>query len=271
MTSSSRRDFLGAGMALPALGASALQPPSSQPASKSASQKPAVRYRTLGRTGLKVSEVGFGNEGVSDVTVYEHALDLGINFFDSALDYQNGNAEIALAKALGSRRKDVVLCGRSYADNAAKLAADLDSSLKQMHTDFFDVWYIGNKDSPANITDDMLAVQVKAQKEGKIRFKGLSTHRLQDVVDFIIVRRHFDVVLTIYNFARDSRRDYFAKNSPVENLNGNLQRMHDAGIGLVAMKVMAGGYKPKDPYRAAVFSPAAAERALGRPEVGASR
>jgi len=246
MSRPSRRCFIGAGLALPVLGAPAgKQASSSSPMSHA--KPPAVRYRLLGKTGLEVSEVGFGNEGVSDVSVYEHALDLGINFFDSALNYQNGNAEMALAKALGARRKNVILCGRSYADNAKALAADLDTSLKQMRIDSFDVWYIGDKDNPGKITDEMLAVQAKAQQAGKIRFKGLSTHQLQNMVDFVLTRGHFDVVLTIYNFARGTPRDYFGKDNPIRDLEGNLQRLHDAGIGLVAMKVMAGGYKPKDP------------------------
>jgi hypothetical protein len=247
MTKPSRRYFLGAGLALPVVAAPAGGQTTSPSPKSTAKLAPVVRYRTLGKTGLKVSEVGFGNEGVSDVTVYEHALDLGINFFDSALNYQNGNAEIALAKALGSRRGNVILCGRSYAGDAKALAADLDTSLRQMRVDYFDVWYIGNKDRPEQITDEMLAVQAKAQKEGKIRFKGLSTHQLQNIVDFIVMRGHFDVVLTIYNFARGTPRDYFAKESPIQDLDRNLRRMHDAGIGLVAMKVMAGGYRPKDP------------------------
>jgi hypothetical protein len=247
MATSSRRSFLGAGLALPVLAAPAGD--QTTPPTPKLSSKPAtvVRHRMLGKTGLKVSEVGFGNEGVSDVTVYEHALDLGINFFDSALNYQNGNAEMALARALGSRRQDAILCGRSYAGDPKALAADLDTSLRQMRMDYFDVWYIGNKDKPEQLTDEMLAVQAKAQKEGKIRFKGLSTHQLQNMVDFIVTRGRFDVVLTIYNFARGTPRDYFAKESPIRDLEGNLQRLHDAGIGLVAMKVMVGGYKPKDP------------------------
>jgi predicted aldo/keto reductase-like oxidoreductase len=201
---------------------------------------PAVRYRILGRTGLKVTELGFGSEAVSDISVFERALDAGINFFDSARSYQNGNAERALGAALRGKRNQVILCTRSYADNARQIALDLDDSLKALGTDHVDIWYLGQKDSPGQMKDDMLEVQRAAQKAGKIRFRGVSSHRPAAIADFAIHQK-FDVIQIPYNFAIGTRRDPF--NMDASNLDSTLGRFKEAGIGVVAMKVMAGGYR----------------------------
>ncbi len=208
----SRRLFLAASLGAPALGA--VQP---------------LRYRTLGKTGLKVTELGLGCSSVSDISVLRTALDLGINFFDTARSYESGNSETLLAKALGSRRKDIILASRSYADDAKTIAADLDASLKALGTDYLDIWYIGNKDKPGAISAAMLEVQTQAQKQGRIRFKGLSTHRLNEILAFATAPGRFDVLLAGYNFTMGTQFD------------GALDAMNKAGLGVVAMKVMAGG------------------------------
>ena len=207
------------------------------------SDKPApaaVRYRVLGRTGLRVTELGFGSEAVSDVSVFERALDAGINFFDSARSYQNGNAERALGAALRNKRDKVILCTRSYADNAQQITADLDESLKALGTDHIDIWYLGQKDRTGEIKGDMLEAQRAAQKAGKIRFRGVSSHRPAAVAD-LVIQQKFDVIQIPYNFAIGTRRDPF--NMDATNLDSTLDRFKEAGIGVVAMKVMAGGYR----------------------------
>jgi predicted aldo/keto reductase-like oxidoreductase len=226
----SRRAFLLSGTALSAVAQT-----------KSGKQpSPTVRHRTLGRTGLKVTELGFGSEAVSDVTVFERALDAGINFFDTARSYQGGNAEQALGAALRGKRNQVILCTRSYADNARQAALDLDTSLKALGTDHVDIWYLGQKDKPADVKPDMLEAQFAAQKAGKIRFRGLSSHRPAVMADFIVEHK-FDVVQIPYNFAIGTRRDPF--NMDATNLDATLERFKKAGVGVVAMKVMAGGYR----------------------------
>jgi predicted aldo/keto reductase-like oxidoreductase len=177
---------------------------------------------------------------VSDVSVFERALDAGVNFFDSARSYQNGNAERALGAALRGKRNQVTLCTRSYADNARQVALDLDDSLKALGTDHVDIWYLGQKDSPGQMKDDMIEVQRAAQKAGKIRFRGVSSHRPAAIADFAI-RQKFDVIQIPYNFAIGTRRDPF--NMDANNLDATLSRFKEAGIGVVAMKVMAGGYR----------------------------
>jgi uncharacterized protein len=205
------------------------------------------RKRTLGRTGLEVSEIGFGAERVSDVTVIRMALDLGVNFFDTARDYSGGTNEGVLRDGLGPRRKNVIVSSRSYGKDAKAIRRDLDTSLRELRTDYLDIWYIGSKDSPDSVSDEMLDVQRSAKAEGKIRFSGLSTHRLHQVMPFVLGRGGFDVIQIPYNFAIGAREDPF--DFEATNLSNCLDDLSDAGVGVVAMKVMAGGYRDKESAR----------------------
>ncbi len=223
----SRRHFLMSGLAV-------------TQASKKPTTTPALRYRVLGKTGLRVTELGYGSEAVSDSSVLARGLDLGLNFFDTARSYESGNNERYLGQALGARRKQIVLSSRSYEKTAAGIKRDLDESLRDLRTDYLDIWYIGSKDKPSDVTAEMIEVQRAAQKAGKIRFRGFSTHRPANMLGFIIENK-FDVVQTPYNFAIGTRRDPMRQDGT--NLDQFLDRMKQAGIGVVAMKVMAGGYR----------------------------
>jgi len=227
---SSRRTFLISGAAAITVAGQ------SQPARRIS---PQLRYRMLGRTGLRVTELGVGSEAVSDISVFERALDSGLNFFDTARSYQSGNAEQALGAALRGKRDKVVLCTRSYAHNPQQIAADLDASLKALGTDHVDVWYLGQRDDPTKVTPEMLEVQRAAQKAGKTRFRGLSSHRIGRLADLVIEQK-IDVVQIPYSFAIGSRRDPYKMDST--DLDTSLNRLKSAGVGVVAMKVMAGGY-----------------------------
>lgn len=231
-----RRSFLAGALALPAAGVSGSAP---------APKTPPVRYRVLGKTGLKVSELGFGCEAVSDVAVLRQALDMGITFFDTAHAYEGGNNERVLGAALGDRRKSIVLSSRSYGNDARRVQQDLDNSLVELKTDYLDIWYFGSKDAP--VPDELLAVRDAAKKAGKIRFSGFSTHRPWLTLDFV-TKNAFDVVMIPYSFAIGTARDPFKFGlTRKEEL---LEEYAKAGLGLVAMKVMAGGYRdaraPKD-------------------------
>ena len=109
----SRREFLStglsAGLALPVLGATSVIDPQSAKAAAPAK----LDYRTLGRTGLKVTTVGMGCMITSDPSVIARAADLGVNYFDTARDYQQGNNERLVAAGLGTRRKQVIISTKS--------------------------------------------------------------------------------------------------------------------------------------------------------------
>jgi predicted aldo/keto reductase-like oxidoreductase len=228
----SRRTFIATGLAalptaaLASKTASAAQAPASADA-------PVLKYRMLGRTGLKVTSVGFGCMITSDPSVITKAADLGINYFDTARGYQGGNNEPMVGAALGAKRKDVVLSSKSKGGTMA----DLEESLRQLKTDHLDIWYFHAKSQASEITDEWLEVQRKAKQEGKIRFAGVSTHSGQaDIGPAIVAHKDdIDVVLTSYNFSMDPGIEQF------------IDALSQAGIGIVAMKVMAGGFRRARP------------------------
>src|ERR1022692_4903838 len=216
-TDTSRRNFLAAGLALPVAGLASPQ---------AAPTQGKVTYRVLGKTGLKVSTVGYGCVITSDPTVITRAVDMGINYFDTSRGYQNGQNKRMVGAALGAKRKDVFLSTKCDQKTGAGILTELDTSLKELNTDHLDVWYLHGLGAAAQITDDLVEAQRKAKQQGKVRFIGVSTHTLPAIVDRVIEAK-LDVVLAQYNFT-----------SP-EAYTAGLDKLNQAGVGLVAMKVMA--------------------------------
>jgi predicted aldo/keto reductase-like oxidoreductase len=240
---SSRRDFLSAGLMVPFAGAASNlgllgTPDSSKAPAGSANSSVKLNYRILGNTGLKVTTVGFGCMITSDPSVITRAADIGINYFDTARGYQHGNNERMVGAALGAKRKQVVLSTKSPASDKESLLRDLDTSLAELKTDYVDIWYLHAKDKPEDIHDDLIEAQQIARQQGKIRFAGMSTHALPRMAAWTVEKKAFDVALTTYNFTMDEKMD-----EAIAALAGT-------GTGVVAMKVMAGGFrhvKPSDP------------------------
>jgi hypothetical protein len=247
---SSRRNFLAAGLALPAAGlASATGVPSPSPAPPQA--QPAagkLTYRTLGKTGLKVTTVGYGCMITSDPTVITRAVDMGITYFDTSRHYQGGQNERMVGAALGARRKDITLSSKVDAKDKAGALAELDTSLKELGTDHLDIWHLHGKDTPEDISDELVDAERTAKQQGKIRFMAVSTHQPPKVVDRIIEAK-FDSVTVAYNFTMDP------------SWGPAIEKLNRAGIGVVAMKVMAGGTRGKEP-KPQMLRPNAASSAL---------
>jgi predicted aldo/keto reductase-like oxidoreductase len=237
MTSNhSRREFLALGLAFPATGlASATDPargplPSVSPPSPAS--PPKLAYRTLGKTGLEVTTVGFGCMTTSDATVIERAADLGINYFDTARVYQQGNNERMVGAALKRKRKDIVLSTKTITRDKQGALADLETSLRELGTDYVDIWYLHLKNTPADVTDDLLDAQRIAKQQGKIRFSGVSTHEgYQELIPLVAKEGTVDVVLTMYNFSMEKA------------VGEAIAEASEAGIGIVGMKTMAGGFR----------------------------
>ena len=232
----SRREFLSAGLMLPLASAgsnmSFLKPADTPPA---AGAPVKLDYRTLGRTGLKVTTVGFGCMITSDASVIERALDLGINYFDTARSYQHGNNERLVASALGAKRKQIVLSTKTEATGKAGLESQLETSLRELKTDYIDIWYLHSKDRVSDVTDEMIEVQQTAKQQGKIRFAGVSTHKPQQLLPWMAQKGAFDVALTVYNFTMDAAVDQA------------IAVAAKSGMGIVGMKVMAGGSRSVKP------------------------
>ena len=208
---------------------------------QASAQPPKLTYRTLGKTGLKVTSLSFGCMTTSDETVIRRAADLGIIHFDSARSYQNGNNERMVGAALKNRRKDVILSSKTLAKTRQEAEDQLNTSLKEFGTDYLDIWYLHSRSAPEEVTDDLLEVQRAAKKAGKIRFAGVSTHfNMDKMLEHLVQRGQTDVVLTTYNF---SMRNIAAQGeqSRQADMTAAIQKARKAGMGIVVMKSMAGG------------------------------
>jgi L-galactose dehydrogenase len=152
-----------------------------------------MEYRTLGRTGLRVSKLGFGgsplgNEfGETDPAEGERAvhcaIDLGINYFDVAPYYGRTLAETRLGAALVGRRDKVVLatkCGRydvaGFDFSPARIRASIDESLQRLRTDYLDVFLAHDIEfvDAKQIVEEAIPTMRALQREGKTRFIGIT-------------------------------------------------------------------------------------------------
>lgn len=219
----SRRQFLQAGLVLPAAGlASAV--PDKAPAPKV--PVPPPEYRTLGKTGLRVTGVGYGIGFVPVPEVVARALDMGINYYDTSRDY--GDSEKIFSGVIRGRQRDrIVIATKSPSRRKADILKDLDTSLAALGTDYVDIWHLHARDTPASIPDEAVEAMLECKKSGKARFVGFSCHDPNRMVDFVLETRAFDVVQTTYSFPIGGRfRD------------GAIERLAEAGVGVIAMKVV---------------------------------
>ena len=220
MNSSSRRTFLGASLALPAL-ASAPQ------------STPRFTYGTLGKTGLKVTRLSFGCYTCSDQSVVERAADMGINYFDTARVYQGGNNERMVGAALKKYRDKVYISSKTQAKDRKSALADLETSLKELQTDRLDIWFLHSRSTPDTVNDELLEAQLTARRDGKVRFVGVSFHGGHaEMIPAMLKLNHFDVIMLSYNYTMDPA---------IEPL---LVAARRANVGLVAIKALAGGVRP---------------------------
>jgi hypothetical protein len=236
-SNSSRRNFLAAGLALPAAGISATTRPA--PLGLAAAAAPAdggLRFKVLGKTGLKVTTVAFGSMITSDQSVVEKAIELGVNYIDTAYGYQNGNCERMVGAAIKGKRQKLVISTKSGAETKQQALDNLDESLKRLGTDFVDIWFIHAKSRGAQLTDERMEANEIARKAGKVRFCGVSTHGgHDDIIPAMIQKGNLEVLLTSYNFTMGDKID------PL------VAQAKKAGLGVVAMKVMAGGMRRSKP------------------------
>ncbi len=194
-------------------------------------------YRSLGKTGLKVSVVGFGGIPIirlktdETIKILRHAYDKGITFYDTANMYRDSESKIG--QALSSLRDKIVLATKTIMRDAAGLRKQLERSLKMLQTDYIDLYQfhqVANDEEWGKITKDSGALNEasKAKKEGKIRFLGVTSHNLQMAVK-LVKTGLFDTIQFPFNFIEPEAKDELHSYS------------RKKGLGIIAMKPFAGG------------------------------
>jgi aryl-alcohol dehydrogenase-like predicted oxidoreductase len=160
-----------------------------------------MEHRTLGRTGVKVSELclgtmmfgAWGNTDHDDsIRIIQRALDAGINFVDTADVYAQGESEEIVGKALAGRRDDVVLATKFHGGmgddpnargNSRRWATRaVEGSLRRLGTDWIDLYQVHRPDAATDI-EETLGALTDLQREGKIRYFGCSTFPAHEIVE----------------------------------------------------------------------------------------
>ena len=187
-----------------------------------------MELRPFGRTGLAVSAVGFGcwevggGYGKVEEAEFGHAvgraLDLGINCFDTAEGYGMGASELALGKALGARRDEAIVVtkfGMNYRDkpnlrdsSRERVEVSIDKSLKNLGTDYVDVYMVHWPDRETPFEETMEALE-NVVREGKARFVGLSNFKREEIEACMRVRRVDVVQYGWHMFDRRMQQEIF--------------------------------------------------------------
>ena len=197
-----------------------------------------IPKRPLGRTGEKLSIIGFGGivvskEAQSNADRYvREAIDHGINYFDVAPTY--GDAQDRLGPALIPFRRDVFLACKTTQRGRQGAEAELNQSLQLLQTDHFDVYQLHGLSKTEEVEqafgpDGAMETFLKAKKEGKTRFLGFSAHS-EAAALLAMDKFDFDTILFPVNFAS------FLKNGFGPKV---IARAREKKMGILALKILA--------------------------------
>ncbi|MBF0183275.1 MAG: aldo/keto reductase [Magnetococcales bacterium] len=241
--------------------------------------KPTIKnYRALGKTSIKMSDISFGAGKLPSASMILRAIDQGVNYFDTAPDY--GNSETLIGEAMGriKQREKIFIASKYCSANpypghlpvgASKdeYIAAVDGSLKRMNLEYLDVVFvhaIGEKSTSLQeeerrlLDENMLAATDALKKAGKVRHLAVSSHgpnNLEPLLGKAVESGHYDVIMTAFNFMK------FPKLPEV------LHKAADRGVGVIAMKTLAGAKEGNLDPAGAVFEHAAFRWVLQHPQV----
>ena len=234
----SRRDFLHGATAL---GGSALLAKRIALGSDSTGKSDLPR-RVLGKTAEKVPVLALGTapcgqsktvDTRSVIAIVNEALDLGVNYLDSARIY--GNSEEAIGKALRGRRDEAFLTTKVWADDAEKARKSFEQSLRELQTDFVDLVFVhsvGNREVDRVTADDGALKYLLGQKEaGKARYVGISGHSRSPSFVPLLESGDIDVAMLAMNFVDRYTYKFESQVLPVANRHN---------VGVACMKVFGG-------------------------------
>lgn len=211
-----------------------------------------MQYRTLGRTGIKVSPYALGammfgalgNPDHDDCTrIINTALDAGINFIDTADVYARGESEEILGKALKGRRDNVVLATKAHGpmgedpnqqgNSRRWITKAVENSLRRLDTDYIDLYQMHRPD-PSTDVEETLSVLTDLMRAGKIRAIGSSTTPASEIVEaqWVAERRN------LQRF-RTEQPTYSILNRGIER--EVLPVAERYGMGVMVWSPMAGG------------------------------
>jgi predicted aldo/keto reductase-like oxidoreductase len=190
----------------------------------------------LGKTKLTVSKLGFGGIPITRppedqaIQVIKQALDLGVNFIDTAFVY---GSEERIGKAIAGQRDKVILATKTTAKDRETASQQLEESLRRLNTEYIDLWQFHNPNKPEHfetILDSGGAMEIaqEALETGRVRHIGFTTHSLDMALKWVPSSK-FETIMFPINFVTREAADELIE----------LSENHD--VGFLAMKPFAGG------------------------------
>lgn len=237
-------------------------------------------YRKLGSTGFKMSDISFGGGAVTSPSLVGRALNLGVNYFDTAPDYGDSEAVIGRVLAKYKKRNEIFIASKfcdpvpyktgvshlQLPKSKAQYIAAVENSLKRLRTDHLDVVFVhamGELEDSARerkrlLDSNMLEAFADLKKAGKARYLAVSSHGphgMEKLMGDAVDSGNYDLIMPAFNFMD------FPK------LPAVMTKAVKKGMGVVAMKTLAGARKLEPKPVGAVFEHAAFKWVLRHKQV----
>ncbi len=211
-----------------------------------------MQYRTLGRTQLRVSEIGYGGGRVRSnqdeqtlIRILHRAFDIGLNYIDTAPTYGDGASETVIGKAIQGRGDQLVIATKTEAFDPQGILDDVERSLRRLQVDVIDVlqfhggWHQGD-DADKILNRGGLETYQKLRDQGKIRFIGFSADGPSGGVERMVASGKFDMIQIHYNLMYQSTCDAFSNRGIIPDADADAQ-----GMGIVLMRSTTSNAFPK--------------------------
>ncbi len=240
-----------------------------------------MELRTFGRTGLKLSILGFGCGAVGGLMVrgagadqertIARALEAGVNYFDTAVQYGDGASETNLGRILRNLKPAGAVVGTKvrvppadYGRIGDTISASLEASLKRLQRDHVDIFHLhnpittkegGSALSVRQVVGEAVPAFERLRRQGKTRFLGITavgdTAALREAVD----SQAFDSAQVVYNMLNPSAAEALPPNYPAQDYGRLFDHTQKAGVGVVGIRVLAGGALSGSAERHPIASP----------------
>jgi predicted aldo/keto reductase-like oxidoreductase len=198
-----------------------------------------IPKRALGKTGVEVTILGHEREAGD---LIRRAVDLGINYFESARAYSG--SESYYGRSLRERRKKIFLTSKSHARSKRGARLHLEETLRNMKTDHLDLWQVHDVRTEEEMEEifgpqGALEAFVEARDKGLVRFIGVTGHHDPLITKRCLERFEFDTVLIPVNPAEPAYKSYLTEVIPPAKKKG---------MGIVGMKVYFRGFAGRLPW-----------------------
>ncbi len=240
-----------------------------------------MELRVFGRTGMQVSVLGFGCGAVGGLMVRgDHAdqertvvraIDAGVNYFDTAVQYGDGELEKNLGRILQKLKPAGVIVGTKvrvppseFGRIGEAVATSLEGSLSRLRLDRVDIFHLhnpitekegGSGLSVGQVLGEVVPAFERLRQQGKVRFLGITavgdTAALHQVID----ARAFDSAQVVYNMLNPSAAEALPQHYPAQDYGALFDHTKAAGVGVVGIRVLAGGALSGSAERHPIASP----------------